>query len=107
MNESRNRFIFPAFAILFAIALFRSMSKGKLSGFLLEQGLILLLVGAVVAVFVWVDRFLRKGHSAEWMTRYYEWVFGGIGAAGLPSLRRCVCGSVWRRSVKANLEWPR
>ena len=86
MNESRNRFIFPAFAILFVIALFRSMSKGKLSGFLLEQGLILLLVGAVVAVFVWVDGFLRKGHSAEWMTRYYKWVFGGIGAAGVTFL---------------------
>lgn len=82
MNESRNRFIFPAFAILFAIALFRSMSKGKQSGFLLEQGLILLLVGALVGAFVWVDRFLRKGHSAKWMTRYYKWVFGGIGAAG-------------------------
>lgn len=58
------------------------MSKGKQSGFLLEQGLILLLVGALVGAFVWVDRFLRKGHSAKWMTRYYKWVFGGIGAAG-------------------------
>ena len=107
MNESRNRFFFPAFVILFAIAFFRSMSKGRLSGFLLEQGLVLLVVGAVVGTFVWVDRFLRKGHSTEWMTRYYKWVFGVIGAAGVIFFATCLGGSVWRRSVKASSEWPR
>jgi len=74
MNESRNRFFFPAVLIVIAIALFRAMSKGRLSDFLLEQGLMLLAVGAVVGTLVWTDRLLRKGHSAEWMTRYYRWV---------------------------------
>jgi hypothetical protein len=73
----------PAVAIVVAIAFFRAMSRGRLSGFLLEQGLIFLVVGTVVAAFVLTDRFLRKRHSAEWMTRYYKWVFGVIGAAGL------------------------
>jgi len=82
-NESRNRFLMPALAIVVAIAFFRAMSRGKLSGFLLEQGLIFLVVGTVIAAFVLTDRFLRKRHSAEWMTRYYKWVFGVIGAAGL------------------------
>ena len=85
MNESRNRFFFPAVLIVVAIALFRAMSKGRLSDFLLEQGLMLLAVGAVVGTLVWTDRRLRKGHSAEWMTRYYKWVFRVIGAAGLMS----------------------
>ena len=73
----------PALVIVVAIAFFRAMSRGKLSGFLLEQGLIFLVVGTVIAAFVLTDRFLRKRHSAEWMTRYYRCVFGVIGAAGL------------------------
>lgn len=83
MNESRNRFVFPAVVILVAIAFFRAMNRGRLADFLLEQGLVLLVAGAVVGTLVWSDRFLRKRHRTEWMARYYKWVFGGIGAAGL------------------------
>ena len=59
------------------------MSKGTLSGFLRAQGISLLVATIAVAVLVWSDRFLRIRHSAEWMTRYYRWVIGVIGAAGL------------------------
>ena len=73
----------PVLAIVVAIAFFRAMSRGKLSGFLLEQGLLLLAVGAVVGTLVWTDGYLRKRQGAEWMTRYYRWVFGVVGAMGL------------------------
>jgi hypothetical protein len=93
MNESRNRFFITAVAIVVAIAFFRAMSKGRLPGFLLEQGLIFLVAGTVIAAFVLTDRFLRKRHSGEWMTRYYKWIFGVIGAAGL-----IFFGTVFRRA---------
>ena len=83
MNKARNRFFFPAIVILVAIFFFEAMSKGRLPGFLLAQGLVLLAAAILAATFVWSDRFLRKRHSAEWMTRYYKWVFRVIGAAGL------------------------
>ena len=81
MSESRNRFLFPAVVIVVAISFFEAMSKGRLSGFLLRQCLVLLVTAIVVATFVWSDRFLRKRHGAEWMTRYYKWVFRVIGAS--------------------------
>ena len=83
MNESRNRFFITAVAIVVAIAFFRAMSKGRLPGFLLEQGLIFLVAGTVIAAFVLTDR----------MTRYYKWIFGVIGAAGL-----IFFGTVFRRA---------
>ena len=46
MNESRNRFFFPAVVIVLAIAFFRAMSKGRLSGFLRQQGIVLLVAGS-------------------------------------------------------------
>jgi hypothetical protein len=83
MSESRNRFLFPAVLILVAIAFIRAMSRGRLSGFLLDQGLLLLVAAIVTVRLVWSDRYFRKRHSAEWMRRYYRWVFGVIGAAGI------------------------
>ena len=74
MNESRNRLIFPALAVLAAIALIKAVSRGRLPDFLLEQGLLLLAVGAVVGAIFWTESYLRKRHTEEWMARYHRWL---------------------------------
>jgi hypothetical protein len=81
MNQSRNRFFIPAVVIVVAISFFGAMSKGRQG--LVSLGLVWLVTAIVGATFVWSDRFLRKRHGAEWMTRYYKWVFRVIGAAGI------------------------
>lgn len=74
MNESRNRFFFPAVVVLATIALIKALSRGRLAEFLLEQGLLLLAVGVVVGAIFWTESHLRKRHTEEWMTRYHRWL---------------------------------
>ena len=100
MNESRNRFFFPAVVVLVAIALITALSRGRLAEFLLEQGLLLLAVVAVVGAIFWTESYLRKRHTEEWMKRYHKW----LGRAVIAVLTLAMAPALVLLGLKAKRE---